>query len=404
MKKSKFDCANVSDEKLTEKKNQPTRSQDDTLLPDKVSSPSKANALSIEPSSVSPIKAVTPSTKNESQTQTQQERTENQKNESTDVFLQTAPKFSDLNEASPKRGRPRLARADFDVNEALKIKESLLTRHPCHDQSGLAEEYETFCANYTPTPNWPKSPTVDLFVCGAMANGMMRSSALEAYSYLSKMFPAKTPVDRNERYAFKFALKASRALEDGRQLTLLGLDELRPYIDEMEDDVEKKTFLYLLLATGARPSCIFNVDMHLWTIETTGRNKQPTALTVNWRLRKAQQDRDKRHNASFDFAWSMAIPDSVSKFLNEKTHKDWLHLCQKPDQIASVVNGWLKKLHPRLLADKLITHAEPPTSSAFRLRMDHRLRELGKNDDEIKALLDHSLSMSEAHYAGQIKK
>lgn len=288
---------------------------------------------------------------------------------------------------SKARGRKRLLDRHVDVEAARVIHAQLMADHPPKSTDSLTVEYEAFLRGAGhDVPN-----ALPLFLCGGRAKGMMWSSVLTNWGILRKLYPATTKEERADRLAFDYSLSAKRVLETGSQPFDLELQILRAYAEGCVG-IEKRAFSWLLLLTGARPACIYFVPLNTWRF-------MEAHLRVEWRLRKATNKRDARHGASYLFKWSSSPPDAVVAYLLNSKEESWKFMCPNPTGIAAAVNSWLKKAHDVLTEDDSLELPEKaPTSSAFRDRMDAVLRTEGVDESTMKALMDHSLKMSDAHY------
>lgn len=291
---------------------------------------------------------------------------------------------------SGKRGRKRLASSVFELSAANKIIEELQLRFPFKNISTLRKEFETYLEIHKSLSE-PQHCALVTFIAGAVSNGMMYSSALETYNVLVKLYPAEDLKERLDRQRFYFSLNSARTLEDGSEPSQVPLATLISFV-KAEEDVQRRSFLWLLLATGCRPNSIFYVPPSSWYFgeESVG---------VQWRKQKAQQQRKDRHDAEYMYTWSCPPDESVRQWLQSCDWTDWSTIA-KPEQIASVVNSWLRRLHQKLEdQEQLSENAAPFTSSAFRDRMDAFLRSIQVTGEILKNLLDHTLKTSDAHYS-----
>ena len=279
-------------------------------------------------------------------------------------------------------GRPRLLTKDVDVHSAVGVMEGLLKKHPAPDHASLYDEFDAFSLVY--------GPDIPLFLSNAIHNGMKLSSAFENSMLLRTYSPATTKEMRESRYHFFFSLEKARSLEDGSVPFDLNTTTLLSFVDH-EKIPERKAFLWLMFATGARPACIFFVPLDFWILGTA-------QLDVEWRLRKAASSRSDRHDAQYDYTWSSLPPAEVRNFLTSKKAEDWSFICNVK-VIASTVNAWLKSGWTAMGEGGVC-----PTSSAFRDHMDRKLRGLNFDNAKIKALMDHTLKISTAHYQSSKNK
>lgn len=288
-----------------------------------------------------------------------------------------------------KRGTKRMLGRDVDLVAAQVVIDRLLEEHPPKSHDAVCVEYEAFMAAHPDLAN-----PLSVFIAGGKVNGMMWSSALGNFNILRKLYPAASIHERRLRAQFEHSLSAKRCLETGALPTDVELEVLLAYV-QVTPPIEKRAFLWLLLITGGRPSCIYFVPLGVWRFLAEH-------LRVEWRLRKAGARRDDRHGATYRFAWSHAPTDDVVEYLLNSVEQSWKFLCPSPSNIASLVNAWLRRAHDVLVASDEIQLELPEkaiTSSAFRDRMDAVLRAAQVDEATMKSLMDHSLKMSEAHYA-----
>lgn len=294
-----------------------------------------------------------------------------------------APTVSDIQPTTASRGRPRLASADISAEEYIQARDLLKTitakHHRVHLDS-LDLEFEKFLEK----KSWgEEEDPVIVFLCAARVKGLMWSSLSEYYDHLNRIHQTTNVLSRRRRVEFEYALTAERCLETGTTPFVVSTNFLCEALTRADFPIEARSFLHLLFLTGARPNCIFWVPLKTWQFDEE-------KVTVQWRYRKAQKQRWQRHDETYLYAWSTKPPQNVIDFLSKSKEEDW-GKSSTANNIATVVNGWLKNFPP-------LEDGRTLTSSVFRDHMEAKLNELNIPMDRRKSLLDHTPAMSIGHY------
>jgi hypothetical protein len=309
----------------------------------------------------------------------------------------------------PSRGRPRLWSADTAPRiEVDDLAAELRRRHPGADD-GIITEFARFRDSLATVPQSASKvrgdPVTHFVLAGRVAGGRF-TSASQNMEVLAAAFPPTTVEHARERRGIAYAL-AQEALLQEPAATHTVTEFSFPFLHALvacEPDVARRSYLTMMLLTGARASCLFFVVPAKQISFPSS-----SAVVVQWRKRKALKEKAQQAGVLYDFKWSetRSLSPEVVSFLQSENRELGTVIGSGVinfKEIAAYVNGWLRKCFAlmNLSSHPFTIPPHCPTSSVFRDVMDVVVESLGLSDDEVKLLMDHSPSVGRAFYNKQI--